>query len=231
MTRWFNLVVHLAKSLDGGRLQRGFAEGGIIYAAWSSSEMTAAHCPQPLSRSFSLGKSTYNVPCKGNTVNFTVKLLNFIFSGYDIAAALLQILTSLFERNHSCSSCFSKLWDRRHAEAGRKSRRCVRAVSNNISSDQRRQTSLPSPAQLLFHILQPLFIKRWSSCSLVSRGTWLYKTLTASCKVLAFHYKNFSHSSSLRPLVTAAGTLNDAVRNQDQNQQEIFLAGGVAVER
>lgn len=88
-TRWFSLVIHLAESLGGGRLQRGSQREGIPTERGAAVRQLQTHCLQSLFFSFSLGKSTCNVPCRGNTVNFAIKLLKLIFSGYDIAAALL----------------------------------------------------------------------------------------------------------------------------------------------
>jgi len=170
------------------------------------------HCPQPLSLLFSLGKSTCTVPCRGNTVNFTIKLLEFIFSGYGIAASFLQVLKCLFTPNNPCSIWFHKLWDQRHTEPGRKSSRGVRVIFDHISFDHRRQTCFPSLARLHFHVPQRFLWKDGAlSCS--HALTWdLTLQNTASYKVL-HSITSFPHCSSLRHLTMAVGTSNEAARS------------------
>lgn len=82
-------MIQLAEPLDGGRLQRDLQREGLHMEHGATVRQLQTRCPQLLSLSFSLGKSTCNIPCRGNNVNFTIQLLKFIFSGYDIAAALL----------------------------------------------------------------------------------------------------------------------------------------------
>lgn len=65
-------------------------------------------CPLPLSPSFSLAKSTCKIPYRGEGKT-AVKLLKFIFTGFDISTALLQALKCLFR--YSCSVLFPCWWD------------------------------------------------------------------------------------------------------------------------
>lgn len=108
------------------------------------------HCPPPVSLSFSLGKSTCSIPGRGNTMNFAIELLKFIFPGYDIAAALSWALKFLFKCSSPWSIYFPKLWNQKRTGPDKKSRRGVRVIFNHTSSRHRRQTFFPLLHCLLF---------------------------------------------------------------------------------
>lgn len=137
MTRQFSLVIQLAESLDGGRLQRGLQREGLPMEHGAAVRWLQTHCPQPLSLSFSLGESTCNIPCRGNTVNFTTKLLKLIFSGYGIAAALLQVLKYLNVTILAVSG-FPNYETRDMLNLAERAEEVVRVIFNHISSDHRR---------------------------------------------------------------------------------------------
>lgn len=135
---------------------------------------------QKMKLSFFPGKSTRNISCVGKRLKVTVKLLKFIFAGFDLAGAWLWILRCLFKCHCSCSVCFPKWWDQSgilNLAEGRKED--YMELYGIILVLNTAEKPLPLTNTIAFLCSSHISVKRWSTGL-----TWasLCKRPTASCR-------------------------------------------------